>query len=253
MGENHYVNVIIENGLGTIEFFHPAHNSLPGDMLSRIVSAVNDLSLNNDVKLILIKSSGDRTFCAGASFTELSSINDLETGKKFFMGFANVINAIRKSSKLVLMAVQGKAVGGGVGLASAADYCFATKWSSIRLSELAVGIGPFVIGPAVERKVGFSAFSKMALTPDVWQTAEWSKQHGLFHEVAEDKNEMDQQIDTVISKLKAYNPEALTELKKVFWQGTEHWDELLAERAATSGRLVLTKPAKDAINAFLQG
>jgi len=168
------------------------------------------------------------------------------------MGFANVINAIRKSDNIVLMIVQGKTVGGGVGLAAAADYTLATKWASIRLSELAVGIGPFVIGPAVERKIGFSNFSKMALTPDEWQTAKWGKENGLFHECFENKENLDNYLERLLDKLVSYNPAALKKLKKVFWEGTEHWDELLAARAEISGDLVLTKASKDAINAFLK-
>ncbi len=249
MGE---VTLKTENGVGTIEFYHPAHNSLPGNLLRELKETIEDCDRNEEVKFMVIKSRGERTFCAGASFTELSSIESLPQGKEFFMGFARVINAIRSCSKLVIMLVQGKAVGGGVGLASAADYCLATKWASIRLSELAVGIGPFVIGPAVERKVGFSAFSKMALTPDEWQTAAWAKDHGLFHEAFDSLAQMNEYLDTLIEKFNSYNEEALIDLKKVFWEGTEHWNELLEQRAEISGRLVLSEASKNAINSFLQ-
>lgn len=249
MGE---VKINIENGVGIIEFFHPAHNSLPGNLLKELKESIEACDAHSDVKFMVIKSRGERTFCAGASFTELASIESLPQGKEFFMGFARVINAIRSCQKLVIMLVQGKAVGGGVGLAAAADYCLATKWASIRLSELAVGIGPFVIGPAVERKVGFSAFSKMALTPDEWQTAAWAKDHGLFHEAFESLSQMNDYLSTLIEKFRGYNHEALLDLKKVFWQGTENWDELLEQRAEISGRLVLSEASKNAINSFLQ-
>ena len=241
-----------ENKIGFIEFFHPAHNSLPGNLLSELKQAIDSQSDDSELNITVIKSRGDRTFCAGASFTELSSIQNIDEGKKFFMGFANVINAIRQSNNIVILVVQGKTVGGGVGLASAADYCLATKYASIRLSELAVGIGPFVIGPAVERKVGLSLFTKMSLTPDVWQTAQWAKENGLFHECFESKEDMDTFLNEFITTLSAYNPAALQKLKKVFWEGTDHWNELLEERAAISGELVLTKASKDAINSFLQ-
>jgi len=251
MEVNPYVKAHISDGIARIEFFHPAHNSLPGDLLKELKEKIEHFSDQKEIKLILIQSAGERTFCAGASFTELSSIQDFEAGKRFFMGFANVINAIRKSSKIVIMTVQGKAVGGGVGLAAAADYCLATKWSSVRLSELAVGIGPFVIGPAVERKLGNSAFTKMSLTPDEWQTAEWAKNHGLFHECFEDKTQMDAYLITLLDRLKSYNPQALDKLKIVFWEGTDHWDQLLETRAEISGELVLSEASKNAINAFL--
>ena len=241
-----------EKNIGYIEFFHPAHNSLPGNLLSDLKTAIDTQSKDPELSISVIKSRGDRTFCAGASFTELASIENTEDGKKFFMGFANVINAIRRSSNIVIVVVQGKTVGGGVGLASAADYCLATKYASIRLSELAVGIGPFVIGPAVERKIGLSMFTKMSLTPDIWQTAEWAKQHGIFHECFDSNDEMSAFLTEFITTLSSYNPEALSKLKKVFWEGTEHWNELLEERAAISGELVLTKASKDAINSFLK-
>ncbi len=241
-----------KNKIGYIEFYHPAHNSLPGNLLSELENAIDAQSKDQNLSITVIKSRGDRTFCAGASFTELASIENIEDGKKFFMGFANVINAIRRSSNIVIMLVQGKTVGGGVGLASAADYCLATKYASIRLSELAVGIGPFVIGPAVERKLGNSAFTKMSLTPDVWQTADWAKQQGIYHECFDSNEEMQTFLSGFTETLSSYNPAALEKLKRVFWEGTEHWDELLSKRAAISGELVLTKASKDAINSFLQ-
>lgn len=186
-----YVESKYDNGVFHVEFHHPSHNSLPSELLSKLTKEIELASSKSEVKLIVIKSAGERTYCAGASFTELVSIEDLEHGKEFFLGFANVINAIRKSPKIVITSLQGKAVGGGVGLASAADYCLATKWASVRLSELAVGIGPFVIGPAVERKVGLSNFAKMSLTPSTWYDANWCKQNGLFNEVFDSKEDME--------------------------------------------------------------
>ena len=237
----------------TIEFFHPAQNSLPGHLLKELVSKIEQAGRDSNTILIILKSTGDRTFCAGASFTELSAITDYETGHDFFMGFANVINTIRKCPKIVIGRVHGKAVGGGVGLAAACDYCMATKYASVRLSELAVGIGPFVIGPAVERKIGLSAFSQMSLNPTEWQTAEWAKQKGLFTEAFESTEQLDAYIEHFTQKLVQMNPEALAQLKKVFWEGTDHWDELLSERAGMSGRLILSDFAKNAIRAFLNG
>ncbi len=252
MSQKGRINTSHKNKIGFIEFMHPAHNSLPGNLLSQLVNSIEEQSANENIDLTVISSHGERTFCAGASFTELSSIEDTSQGKTFFMGFANVINAIRKSNNLVIMVVQGKTVGGGVGLAAAADYCLATKWASIRLSELAVGIGPFVIGPAVERKIGFSNFSKMSLTPDEWQTAAWAKDNGLFHECFDNKEFLDDYLGRLLEKLSSYNPAALKKLKQVFWEGTDHWDELLEARAEISGALVLSQASKDAINAFLQ-
>jgi len=245
-----HVNKEISNGLATISFFHPSHNSLPGHLLARLADLISDAGLDDDVKVILVKSEGDRTFCAGASFDELISIEDYDTGKKFFMGFANVINAIRTCGKVVVGRVQGKTVGGGVGLASAMDYTLATKYASVRLSELAVGIGPFVVGPAVQRKVGNAAFTHMALNPSEWQTASWAKDNHLFAEAFESTEQLDEYIDHFIEKLLSYNPAALNEIKRISWEGTENWSNLLEDRAEVSGRLILSDYAKNAISKF---
>jgi methylglutaconyl-CoA hydratase len=252
MSENGNVISTYHNRVTTIEFFHPAQNSMPGHLLRDLVENIEAAGKDPDTVLILLRSAGDRSFCAGASFTELAAITDFETGHRFFMGFANVINAIRKCPKIVIGRVHGKAVGGGVGLAAACDYCMATKYASVRLSELAVGIGPFVIGPAVERKIGLSAFSQMSLNPTEWQTAEWAKQKGLFTEAFETTGQLDEYIAHFTQKLVNMNPEALAQLKKVFWEGTDHWDSLLSERAGMSGRLILSDFAKNAIQSFLQ-
>lgn len=247
-----FIKTTKENKVFTIEFFHPAQNSLPGHLLKELAEAVEEAGRDKDTLLVLLKSGGERTFCAGASFTELASIEDFPTGKKFFMGFANVINAIRKCPKIVIGRIQGKAVGGGVGLAAACDYTMATQYASVRLSELAVGIGPFVIGPVVERKTGLSAFSQMALNAGEWQTAAWAKQKGLFMEVFDSVEQLDAYIQHFTADLSTKNPEALRSLKKIFWEGTGHWDGLLEERAEASGKLILSEFSKNAISSFLQ-
>lgn len=241
---------IAANGIATVEFFHPLSNSLPGKVLAKLANTITELGSNKDVTVILLKSQGERAFCAGASFDELISIKDLETGKKFFSGFANVINACRKAPKLIIGRVQGKAVGGGVGLASAVDYCFATRFADVKLSELAVGIGPFVVGPAVERKIGLSAMSQLAIDATAWRTADWAREKGLYTDIFDTVEAMDEAIEVLANKLSKSNPEAMSMLKSVFWQGTEHWDDLLAERAAMSGKLVLSDFTVNAINSF---
>ncbi len=252
MIETGTVTTSIENGIATVEFFHPAHNAMPGSQLAKLTEAIQSVGANDSVKVVVLKSAGDRTFCAGASFDELAAIEDFDTGKRFFLGFANVINAMRQCPKFIIGRIQGKAVGGGVGLAAATDYCMATHHSTIKLSELAVGIGPFVVGPAVERKVGTAAFTQLAINATEWQTAEWAKAKGLYHEVFPTIEQMDAYIVHLTEKLVHSNPEAMRQLKKVFWQGTEKWDELLEERAAMSGQLVLSDFTKKAIAAFKQ-
>ncbi|WP_106792014.1 enoyl-CoA hydratase/isomerase family protein [Aquimarina sp. Aq78] len=245
-----YVNINIENQVGTIEFFHPAHNSLPGDILAKLAQTITDAGNNDDIKVIVLKSGRDRTFCAGASFKELININDAETGKVFFSGFANVINAMRKCPKFIIGRVQGKTVGGGVGLASATDYCMATKYASIKLSELNVGIGPFVVGPAVERKIGLSAMTQIAIDANSFYDAEWARDKGLFTKVFEDVETLDAEVKAFAEHLCTYNPEAMKDMKQAFWKGTEDWDTLLADRAVISGRLVLSDFTKETLKRF---
>lgn len=240
----------INAGIGTITFFHPQSNSLPEAVLSKLASTIISAGQNDDIRVIVLKSEGERAFCAGASFDRLISIENMEEGKTFFMGFANVINAARKCPKLIIGRVQGKAVGGGVGLASAVDYCLATKHASVKLSELAVGIGPFVVGPAVERKIGTPAMSELTIDATEWRTAEWAKQKGLYADVFDDALALDEGVNILATKLSSSNPEAMALLKKIFWEGTEHWDELLAERAGMSGKLVLSDFTRKAISKF---
>lgn len=245
-----YVKLDIKEGIGTIEFFTEQSNSLPGDILKKLAETISEAGNNPEIKVIILKSGGDRTFCAGASFDELIAIESAEGGHSFFMGFANVINAMRKAPKFIIGRLQGKAVGGGIGLASSVDYCFATKHSAIKLSELALGIGPFVVGPAIERKMGLSAMSQMGMNPDEFYDPKWAHQKGLFGKLYDDAKSLDKAVNELAKKLAAYNPEAMAEMKKVLWKGTEHWDELLAERAQISGNLVISDFTKNFIKKF---
>ncbi|GJM34651.1 MAG: enoyl-CoA hydratase [Saprospiraceae bacterium] len=246
------VETVIKGGIATIIFHHPDHNALPGRLLAMLIDAIEAVGANDSVQVVVLKSEGERTFCAGASFDELMSIQDFETGKQFFMGFARVINAMRKCPKLIIGRVQGKAVGGGVGLAAATDYCMATKYASVKLSELAIGIGPFVVGPAVARKMGVSDMSLLAINATEWRTAEWAKQKGLFSEVFETTEQLDAYIEHLGEKLAKSNPAAMQELKRIFWEDCAHWDQLLEERAAISGQLVLSDFTRKAIDRFKQ-
>ena len=245
-----YVKQTTENHVGYIEFFHPSHNSLPSNLLSELARTIKNAGEDTNIKVIVLKSGGDRTFCAGASFEELVAINDEETGKEFFSGFANVINAMRKCPKFIVGRVQGKTVGGGVGLASATDYCMATKYASIKLSELNVGIGPFVVGPAVQRKLGLSAMSQIAIDANSFYSAQWAKEKGLFTQVYETVEELDEAVAAFAENVCNYNPKAMSEMKTMFWKGTEDWDQLLMQRAKISGRLVLSDFTKDTLRKY---
>jgi methylglutaconyl-CoA hydratase len=239
-------------GIARVTFEHPASNSLPARLLAQLAETITTAGKDPSVKIIILQSGGDRAFCGGASFDELIAIKDLDTGKRFFMGFANVINAMRKCPKLIIGRIQGKAVGGGVGLCAATDYCIASQWASVKLSELAIGIGPFVVGPAVERKVGKSAMTQMAINASEWRTAKWAREKGLFTEVFDTVEQVDAYVDHLTEKLSGYSPEAMRQLKAVFWEEAAHWDELLEARAARSGELVLSDFTANAIHAFKQ-
>ena len=241
------------NNITTITFFHPQSNSLPGALLRQLAEEITKAGKDAASRVIVLQSEGEKAFCAGASFDELIAIKDLEAGKKFFSGFAAVINAMRKAPKFVIARVHGKAVGGGVGLACAADYTFGADGASVKLSELAIGIGPFVVGPAVERKIGTSAFTQLTINASEWQTAQWAKEKGLYAEVFKTIAEMDAAIAALSGKLAKSNPEAMRMLKKIMWEGTENWDSLLIERAEMSGKLVLSDFTCKAIEKFKAG
>jgi methylglutaconyl-CoA hydratase len=238
------------HGITTISFFHPSHNSLPGALLTELAQVIKRAGQADTTKVIILKSEGERTFCAGASFDELIAIEDEVQGLTFFSGFAQVINACRTCSKVIIGRVQGKAIGGGVGVAAATDYCFATTQATVKLSELVVGIGPFVVGPIVERKIGVAAYAQLALDAAEFRSAAWAQERGLYAEVLETTEALDAAVQAFAAKLAGYNPEALTELKRVIWAGTDHWDTLLAERAAISGRLILSEFSRQAIQQF---
>ena len=240
----------IQNNIATIEFGHPASNSFPSELLDRLTKEIISVGKNTEVFVIILKSEGEKAFCAGASFDELVAISNLEQGKQFFSGFANVINAIRTCGKLVIGRVQGKAVGGGVGLAAACDYVLATENAAIKLSELTIGIGPFVIEPAVTRKIGVSGTAELTIDATNWKTAYWAKEKGLYARVFETAKELDTAIELLSEKLASYNIAALSEMKKVLWKGTENWTDLLEERAAVSGELVLSEFTKKALEKF---
>jgi len=238
------------HGIATIEFFHPAGNSLPGRLLRRLTESVLEAGEEDAVRVIVLRSAGERAFCGGASFDELTRIGDLEAGKAFFMGFANVINAMRRCPKLVIGRVQGKAVGGGVGLASATDYCLATRHAAVKLSELAIGIGPFVVGPAIARKIGASAMTQLAIDATSWRSADWAREKGLYADVFDTNEALDEAVQALARRLAASSPDAMSELKRVLWSGADDWDQLLEKRAALSGRLVLSAFTKEAIRKF---
>jgi methylglutaconyl-CoA hydratase len=239
-----------EGSLARITFFHPKGNSLPSALLNSLVDLFEMLGQDDSVRVILLQSEGNGSFCGGASFDELLAVSDLEQARTFFSGFAHLINAMRKCPKPIIGRIQGKAVGGGVGIIAAADYCFATEAADVKLSELSIGIGPFVIAPAVERKAGIAALSELTLDAKTWKTAYWAQKKGLYQRVYENTRDMDEGIGILADQLEQYSPQALAEMKQVFWEGTEHWDELLVERAEKSGRLALSDFTKKALEAF---
>lgn len=248
--ENGSLFTKVVNGIATLEFGHPASNSFPGVLLERLTEELNKLSEDEQVQIIILRSEGEKAFCAGASFDELLAVENMQEGKIFFSGFANVINAMRTCKKLIIGRIHGKTVGGGVGLAAACDYCFATEQAAIKLSELSIGIGPFVIAPAVERKMGVAALAELTLAAQDWKNAYWAQEKGLYARVFDSTSEMDKELEFFSEKLASYNPEALYEMKKVLWKGTQKWNSLLEERAAISGQLVLSEFTRNALSKF---
>jgi methylglutaconyl-CoA hydratase len=245
-----YVRSETHKGITTIEFFHPQSNSLPGKILHDLSVAIKHAGQDPDTIVIILRSAGEKAFCAGASFDELIAIKNEKEGLAFFNGFAEVINTMRLCPKFIIGRIHGKCVGGGVGLVASVDYAIASEAAEVRLSELAIGIGPFVVGPAVERKIGTSSFNQLSIDASHWRNADWARRKGLFAELHSTTEEMDESIHRLSHTLSHSNPEAMAEMKKIFWKGTEHWDHLLIERAKISGRLVLSEFTKNAIEKF---
>ena len=244
------LNTKLRKKVATITFFHPAGNSLPSDLLDRLILAIQDFGKNDDVSVIILQSEGTNTFCGGASFDELMNVTNIEEGCKFFSGFANLINAMRKCPKFIIGRAQGKAVGGGVGILAATDYCFASEAADIKLSELSIGIGPFVIAPAIKRKMGISALSELAIDATHWRSAYWAEKKGLFNMVFSEVKDMDAYIEILATNLSDYSLDAMRKMKEVLWVNTDSWDELLVKRAEISGKLVLSKETRMALEKF---
>ncbi|MEX0904581.1 MAG: enoyl-CoA hydratase/isomerase family protein [Balneolaceae bacterium] len=239
-----------KNNIGTIEFYHPKGNSLPGSLLRELAETITRAGEDEDNRVIVLRSAGEGAFCAGASFDELLAVSDFEEGKHFFMGFAHVLNAMRTCPKMIIARVHGKTVGGGIGIAAAADYTVAQSGASVKLSELALGIGPFVVGPAVGRKIGTAAFSTLALDARTWYSAEWAHEKGLYGKLLPSTDELNTAVNKLADELAESNPDAMKELKEILWQSTGHWDSTLEQRAEISGRLVLSDFTKDFIRQF---
>lgn len=250
MADDGSINIEIKNNIGTIEFYHPKGNSLPGKLLKELSQSITELGKNNEARVIVLKSKGEGAFCGGASFDELIAIENKEEGKEFFLGFSRVLNAMRTCHKLSIVRVQGKAVGGGVGLAAGGDYTIAHRSASVKLSELALGIGPFVVGPAVQRKIGTAAFSVLATDAKNWHEADWAEDVGLFSEVCDSRAELDKACANLAHDLANSSPRAMKQLKNMFWQGTDNWEEIMEERAETSGELVLSDFTRNFIEEF---
>lgn len=248
--ESGTVRTEVDKKVATVAFYHPSHNALPSSLLAQLAAVIRRLGKNPSIQVILLKSDGEGTFCAGANFDELLSIQDESSGKAFFSGFAHVINAIRLARQPVVGRIQGKALGGAVGLAAACDYCFATKEASIKLSELSIGIGPFVIAPVVKRKIGLSGLTELTLNPTIFKHADWALEKGLYQSVSEDIETMDRLADEFCIELSSYSPSALSAIKETLWQGTESWDTLLLTQAEISGRLVVDKRTKTILRKF---
>jgi methylglutaconyl-CoA hydratase len=242
------IQVLKNNGIARIHFAHGKQNAFPATHLKALQTAFEEVSNDDGIHVIVLQSDPAKAFCAGASFDELLAVKTPEEGKAFFMGFANVINAMRQCPQPIIGRIHGKAVGGGVGLIAACDYTLATTYAEVKLSEIAIGIGPFVIAPAVLRKIGTAALSELSLTAHAWKSADWAHAKGLLSELHSDFDALEQAVAQHANRLAAYTPEAVAELKKALWKGTEDWDNVLEHNAAVSGRLVLSKRTQQTLH-----
>lgn len=245
-----HTKTTILDKVARINFFDIKKNSLSSNHLKQLADTILSFNKNPNITIIILESEGNAVFCAGASFDELLTIENEEQGKHFFSGFAEVILAMRASNKIIIGNIQGKAVGGGVGLIAACDYAIATTNASVKLSELAIGIGPFVIEPAVSKKIGKTAMAELTLNPTEWKDAQWALNKGLYAKIFENEEEAENFLSDYALKLSQYNPEALLEMKQILWENTQNWDHLLFERAAISGKLVLSDFTKSTLKQF---
>jgi len=243
------VRITVADGIGTVEFSHPKGNSLPAKLLNELAAAITTVGDDPAARVIVLRSAGSSTFCAGASFDEFTAVKDAEGGKEFFSGFSRVILAMIRAPKFVLVRVQGRAAGGAIGVIAASDYSCAVRGAQVKLSELQVGIGPFVVGVVIDRKLGPAALMNLAVHAD-WHDAEWCERHGLYSELCGDIAALDAAVDAHAKRLAASNPEAMREMKRIFWAGTEDWQARMGERAALSGRMVLSDFTRDALARF---
>lgn len=248
--EMSYIHAQVRDGVGWIKFFHPKSNSFPTKQLNLLIQKIDEMGANKAVKVIVLESEGDSVFCSGASFDELLTINDLDTGKRFFSGFARVLLAMRDCPKFIIGKVIGRVVGGGVGIVAGCDYAIAHSDASVRLSELSIGIGPFVIEPAISRKIGVQSFSEMTLNPNDWKSADWCLEHGLYNRVLPEVEQVEQVVLDFAQQLSVYSAEAMRNLKSIFWENAEDWDEIMPKRAQMSGKLVLSDFTKQTLQKF---
>ncbi len=239
----------IEDGIGTIEFHHPKGNSLPSNLLKQLSEAIQRAGDDHSIKVIRLKSRGN-TFCAGASFDELLAINSEEQAHKFFSGFGSLIESIKTCPKFVVAEVQGKAVGGGVGIIAACDYAIASENASIKLSELSIGFGPFVIAPAVIRKIGLSAFSTLTIDSTTWKTAAWGNEKGLFNEIVQDLNKLNSRTTKLCESLSNHSLEAMRQIKSTLWEGYEELNDIHKKRATLSGTLSQSELTQSILSGF---
>ena len=244
-----YVKTELHAHIQTIEFHHPQGNALTSVLLTDLTHEIAHAVYNTDIHVILLRSAGN-AFCGGASFGELLSIKNEKEGAQFFSGVANLILAMRRCPKFIVARIHGKCVGGGLGIAAAADYAIALEGAEVKLSELTIGIGPFVVGPAIERKIGVSAFSQLAIDAGNWRNADWARRKGIYAELHPTVESMDESLARLANSLAHYSPEATAGIKKMLWRNTENWEQLLTESAAISGRLVTGAYAKNYLDKF---
>lgn len=243
------VQASVADGVGTVEFSHPKGNSLPAKLLDDLAGAITKLGNDAAARVIVLRSAGTGAFCAGASFDEFVTLADAEAGKRFFSGFSRVVLAMVRAPKFVLTRVHGRAAGGALGVIAASDYSIALRTASVKLSELQVGIGPFVVGVVIERKLGLAPFQSLAVHAD-WHDADWCERHGLYSALVDDEAALDVAVEAHAKRLASSNPDAMAEMKRIFWHDIGDWEERMNERAAMSGRMVFSNFTHAALTKF---
>lgn len=204
-----------------------------------------------EARVILVRSAGDRVFCAGADLAVMS--NDA-TGLEQHNargGLRRVVDAMRACPLPVVARVQGICLAGGVGLIMGADLVVAAERASFGLPEVDRGLWPFMVSALLARHVSPKVAMDLMLTGRRFGAAE-AREIGLISRVVPD-DELDSQVDALVAELAAKAPVAVRMGKAAFWAAAETpLAHALEAMQAQLSLLTQTADAAEGLAAFFE-